>query len=446
VLTPQVSVLLTSWNTREEIRRCLDSLGAAASDALRYEVIAVDNASVDGSAELLAADPRVRLIRNRRNVGFAAAVNQAYRVATGELILLLNSDVSFHPGALDTMAGFLRERPDAAGVSPLCLNPDGSFQQHYVQLPSFAASLALFTMLRRAPGFRGALHRFELRGQDFSAPRPLASGSCLLLRAAVVGPNLIFDESFPIYWNDAVFVRQLEAAGHRLWMIPNAVVTHTRGASCRRLGPAMRCRHLLGGLVGYLRLTQPGYRLAIFRAVLLANYLVKTVAGRPTALGPGDLLAALRGDVGPLPTGDARDWAVVVGPERWLDHQQRSLHEEEAGDVAGRAIAQSGGSLRLLLVEPPGPSPRWRLETGQAGPSVWRLRLPTVLPFGHRLTGVNWVNGRIGAAVLRRWLDRHAGARTLHVDRGNAHLVGWLGEDVAARIEPAPRTPEFSRG
>jgi GT2 family glycosyltransferase len=432
--TPDVSVLLTSWNTREETRRCLESLREAARDGWTYEVVAVDNASFDGSAELLAADPGVRLIRNSRNVGFAAAVNQAYRAATGELVLLLNSDVRFHPGALDTMVRFLRDRPDAAGVSPLYLNPDGTFQQHYVQLPSFAASLALFTMLRRVPGFRGALHRFEMRGQDFSRPRELASGSCLLLRAAVVSPDRIFDESFPIYWNDAILTRQLEAAGHRLWMIPDAVVTHTRGASCRLLGPAMRFRHLLGGLVCYLRLTQPRYRLAIFRTVLLANYAIKSLAGRTTTLGFADLLAALRGDVGPLPDGDARDWAVVVGNERWVNEQQHRLRSGDAGD-----------ELRLLLVDPPGARQRWRATVDQTGPSQWRATLPTVLPYGHRLPGVRWINGRIGAAVLRRWLDGRPGTRSLHVDGRHAHLVGWLGEEMAANVDRR-REPELSRG
>jgi GT2 family glycosyltransferase len=141
-----------------------------------------------GSAELLATYLRVRLVRNGRDVGFAAAVNQAHRLATGRLVLLLNSDVRFHPGALSAMVRFLADRPDAAGVSSFHLNPDGSFQQHYVQLPSFPAAVALVTSWRRTPWFRGALRTFQLRGQDFSRPRPLASGSCMLLRREALGP------------------------------------------------------------------------------------------------------------------------------------------------------------------------------------------------------------------------------------------------------------------
>jgi GT2 family glycosyltransferase len=416
---PELSVLLVSWNTREETRRCLDSLRQTAAE-LSYEVVAVDNGSRDGSAELLAADNRVQLIRNEHNVGFAAAVNQAYRAATGELILLLNTDVTFHDGALQTMVDFLREHPGACGVSPLYLNPDGSLQQHYVQLPSLAACLALFTVLRRVPGFRAALHRFEMRGQSFSTPRELASGSCQLLRRRALAADQIFDENFPIYWNDALLARELTGAGHRLWMIPDAVVTHTRGASCSRLGPSVRFRHLIGGLVQYLERTGPHYRVFIFRAAMIANHLLKTAFGRATPLGWADLRAALRADLGPLPDGDTTGWAVVVGrqsDETWLEREPQAAEPD----------------VRLVLVDPEPPQPHRRFAIHQVAPSVWRASLPSPLPLGW-LTVVRWLNRRIAAAQLRQWLDGHAGARTLHVSPADAYLIGWLGEDLVAQV------------
>ena len=411
---PEVSVLLVSWNTREETRRCLESLRQTAA-GLSYEVIAVDNSSRDGSAELLAAQDRVRLIRNDHNAGFAAAVNQAYRAATGELILLLNSDVTLHQGALETMVEFLHDHPDAAGVSPLYLNPDGTFQQHYVQLPSLAACLALFTALRRVPGFRGALHRFQMRGQDFTKPRELGSGSCQLLRRRVLATDQIFDESFPIYWNDALLARELTGGGHRLWMIPDAVVTHARGASCSRLGPSVRFRHLIGGLVHYLDRTGQHYRVVIFRAAMIANHLLKTALGRTTPLSWTDLWAALRGDLGALPDGDTTRWVVVVG------HQ-------------GKNWPETAEDVRLVLVDPEPARPRRRFTIRQVSPSVWQTSLPTALPIGRRLAAVKWLNRRIAAAQLRQWLDGHAGARTLHVSSADAYLVGWLGEDVVAQV------------
>ncbi|MFK3979302.1 glycosyltransferase family 2 protein [Micromonospora sp. NPDC050397] len=433
---PLVSVLLVNWNTRDETRRCLESLRATTGPGQRFEVVAVDNGSRDGSAELLAAQPDVRLIRNRRNVGFAAAVNQAYREATGELILLLNSDVVCHPGALDTMVEFLGEHPDAAGVSPLYLNPDGTFQQHYVQLPSFAATIALVTAARRIPVFRRALHTFQMRGQDFSRPRPLASGSCMLLRRSVLPADHIFDERFPIYWNDAVLARTLQGAGHQLWMIPDAVVTHTRGASCRLLGPSVRFRHLLGSLVCYLRLTEPAYRLPIFRAAVYADHVIKRIFGRPVTLGFADLRAALRGDVGPLPDGDIRDWVVLASADPWTQTGRHRAVLVEALDA----------DRRVLFVDPPARFVRWRSVIRPAGESVWQASLPTVLPFGRRLPLADSVNRRVAAALLRRWLDQRPGARMLRVDDRAVALAGRLGEDAILPGTPDMPVLEPSRG
>ncbi|MFY1698042.1 MULTISPECIES: glycosyltransferase family 2 protein [unclassified Solwaraspora] len=432
-----LSILLVSWNTRDETEACLDSIPVGISSDVRYEIVAVDNGSCDGSAELLASYPKVRLLRNDHNIGFAAAVNQAYRHAEGKLILLLNSDVRMHPGTLSTMIEYLRQNPDAAGVSPLYLNPDGTFQQHYVNLPSFAATIALATSLRRLPGFRHALHRFQMRGEDFSRPRQLASGSCLLLRRTVLPTDWIFDERFPIYWNDAVLARTLQDAGHRLWMIPHAAVTHSRGASCRRLGPTIRQRHLLGSMIGFLALTEPRYKLIVFRAVALGDHVVKRLCNRPVTLGLGDLRAALRGDVGPLPDGDIRDWWVTFDAEQPADGRgTRPPRDPVTGPTA---TAEQPGTRILHLRSAPRALPRWRLTVRTEDKDVWYATLSSVLPFGAQSRWIDRLNLRIGAGQVRRWLDRQAGARVLHLadDRGAA-MIGYLGEDEV-RQSPAPQ-------
>src|SRR5438045_334207 len=99
ISTPSVSVLIVNWNTKEQVLQCLDALHEAA-EGLACEAIVVENGSVDGSPEALAARDDILLIQNQENLGFAAAVNQAYRRSTGDLILLLNSDVDLTPSAL----------------------------------------------------------------------------------------------------------------------------------------------------------------------------------------------------------------------------------------------------------------------------------------------------------------------------------------------------------
>ena len=139
---PDVSILIVNWNTRDITLRCLDHLPSAVDDDLGYEVIVVDDGSLDGSAAALKDRTDIELIENAANLGFAFAVNQAYRRSRAELVLLLNSDVDMSPGSLSTLTAFLRDYPVVAGVAPLYENPDGSRQPFHFRLPTFSMTLA----------------------------------------------------------------------------------------------------------------------------------------------------------------------------------------------------------------------------------------------------------------------------------------------------------------
>jgi GT2 family glycosyltransferase len=300
---PEISILMLSWNTRELTLRCLDSLPASAAKGLRYEVIVVDNGSRDGSAEALAKRSDIQLIANADNQGYAGGVNQAYVRARGDLILLLNSDIEFAPGALSALHGFLREHGEVAGVGPIYLNPDGTVQQHHYRLPTFTMILAnTSTLLSRVPALARQLRAYRMLDDDFSRPRPVQqpSASCLLLRRSRLPVDRLLDERFPIYFNDVALAHSLAMQGHQLWMTPEAVVVHEHGASTRLLGAA-RVRQHVGAQVRYLAATQPRHRLVLFRSLVFVQKVFALLLRRPGALGFGDLLKALRGDPGPLP-------------------------------------------------------------------------------------------------------------------------------------------------
>lgn len=406
-------MLLVSWNTREETRRCLESLPEAA-DGLSYEILVVDNGSRDGSAEMLLEQPRVQLISNDANRGFAAAVNQAYARAAGPLVLLLNSDVVLEPGTLTVLVRFLREHPQAAGVAPLYLNLDGTVQQHYMRLPTLPSSLALATSLRFLPGFRRAWNRYLMRGQDwFSGPVPVEqpSAACLLLRRTVLATQELLDERLPLYFNDVLLAHTLKAAGHQLWVTPDAVVRHTMGASTRLLDAEERSRNHLGGLIRYLQVTRGRHRLVAFRALVFIDRLARRVLRQPGGLALLDVIATLRGDMGQLPDSDCRGWVVVMSGIGWGSgaHRQHSMARELAAEH------------RVLFVDPPGLRPRWRLSVRQVEPSLWHAVVPSTLPLGRYLPPVNRFNRKIAAVALRRWLNRRPGRRVL-----------WIDEDLAA--------------
>ena len=156
--------------------------------------------------------------------------------------------------------------------------------------------------LRRLPPFARSVRRYGMLDDDFTKPRtvPQPSASCLLLRRDCLPPVQLLDERYPVYFNDVALARWLADRGHELWMTPDAAVRHVHGASTRMLGGTLARQHI-GAFVRYLRAYEPRYKLACFRAVVLLQKLSVYALLRADALPPRELLAALRGDPGPLP-------------------------------------------------------------------------------------------------------------------------------------------------
>jgi GT2 family glycosyltransferase len=304
VSKPLVSILIVNWNTLDLVVQCLDSLPRGAED-VTYEVIVVDNGSIDGSGDVLDQRGDIRLIRNTDNLGYAAAVNQAYRSAKGGFVLLLNSDVDLMPGALSTLAQFLNGHPSAAGVAPLYVNPDGTPQPFHFRFPTFAMTLANGTAIvrRLIPGSERLLREYHMLDEDFSHPRPVPqpSASCLLLRRSVLAGDHIFDERYPIFFNDVQLARSFADRGLALWVTPDATVIHDAHASTRRLGPTGR-RQYLGSLILMLTETEPPAKVWLYRVVIFIENIPKRILGRSSALGIRESWRALSGDVGSLPS------------------------------------------------------------------------------------------------------------------------------------------------
>ena len=299
-----VSILIVNWNTRELVLSCLDSLPEAVGGSSR-EVIVVDNGSIDGSADALEKRHEITLIRNSRNLGYAAAVNQAYRRSTGDFVLLLNSDVDLTPDALRALTHFLVEHPAAAGVAPLYVNPDGSPQPFHFRFPTFTTTLANGSMAVRRlhPGSTRLLREYRMLDDDFSQPRPVPqpSASCLLLRRSFLPADHVFDERYPIFFNDVQLARSLARRGLLLWVTPNATVIHEAHASTRMLGTT-GTRQYLASLIRMLEETEPSRNVWLYRLVVFLQHVPIWILRPSTTLGPMQLWKALSGEVGPLPS------------------------------------------------------------------------------------------------------------------------------------------------
>jgi GT2 family glycosyltransferase len=302
---PDISVLIVNWNTRDITLRCLDHLPSAVDDDLEYEVIVVDNGSVDGSAAAFRDRTDIELIENTANLGFALAVNQAYRHSSANLVLLLNSDVDMSEGSLSTLTAFLRDHPTVAGVAPLYENPDGSRQPFHFRLPTFSMTLANGSAIfrRLLPGSARLLAEYKMLDEDFSVPCPVPqpSASCLLLRRSCLPADHVLDECYPIYFNDVQLARSLAAKGFQLWATPDAVVTHEAHASGNLVDARVARRLYLASVIRMLDETESKPKVALYRGVVVIQNLGLLVLRRPGALGFRELGRVLAGDPGPLP-------------------------------------------------------------------------------------------------------------------------------------------------
>lgn len=229
-----LSVLVVSYNTRALLDACLKELQGSLQTP--YEVVVVDNASHDGSVEMLRNSwPQVRVLEMRTNVGFARAVNRGLALASGEYLLLLNPDTCVRPGALDQLVTFLGEHPEAGVAAPQLLNGDLTDQGTARAFPTPWASIfgrkSLLTRL--APNNRWS--RRYMVGQRINQSAPFVvdwvSGACLMVRRDVlekVGP---LDERFFMYWEDADWCRRIGDAGYAVYCVPGAKVVHYEGQS-----------------------------------------------------------------------------------------------------------------------------------------------------------------------------------------------------------------------
>jgi GT2 family glycosyltransferase len=233
---PLASVVIVNWNASRELEQCLHSL-YRNHPGLNLDVWVVDNASTDDSLAMLKANfPGVGLIINSRNLGFAAANNQAFLKIDprSRFVLVLNPDVVFTEETLTILINFLETRQNAHVVTPRVLGPDGSLQSTCRRRePSPVSMLArlvglsrLFPKSRKFSGYtcgdleESATHRIDS-----------ASGSFLFLKREVLEEVGGFDERFFMYAEDLDWCSRARKKGFTVYYHPATAVTHFQGTS-----------------------------------------------------------------------------------------------------------------------------------------------------------------------------------------------------------------------
>ncbi len=223
-----ISVLIVNYNTEKLLNDCLRSVSETAG-GIRYEIILVDNASSDNSVEMAKAlYPGIQVIRNERNRGFGAAVNQGLEVMKGRYALLLNTDAVLTQGALQKLLRFMESCPDAAMACGQLRNPDGSKQNSIGHFPS------LITLLTNTPLLEYLLpDKYPGKRYDFKEPVEIDSGigACLIVRKKAIDEVGRLDERFFFFFEETDWARSMRLAGWKIYFVPDAEIYHLQGQS-----------------------------------------------------------------------------------------------------------------------------------------------------------------------------------------------------------------------
>jgi GT2 family glycosyltransferase len=276
---PAVSAVVVSWNSRDVLLGCLDSL-ADHRPAGGLEVVVVDNASSDGSAAAAGAH-RVgaRVIANQTNRGLAAANNQGMATANGDTFLICNPDVVVREGAVDALLAAFERHPRAGFAIPRLVHPDGAVQVAAGDLPTLRDAL-LGRQASRAGDRQGG---FWWHGWAHDTERAIGHGgeACYLVRRTTVeevGPQ---DEGFPLDWEGIDWSERVGRAGWEIWFCPSAEVLHLGGVSIRQ-APARWVRQSHRGMYRYFAKRNP-----VWARPVLAVLFGARAAGKLVMVGVG---------------------------------------------------------------------------------------------------------------------------------------------------------------
>ncbi|HEX3246421.1 MAG TPA: glycosyltransferase family 2 protein [Chloroflexota bacterium] len=240
----RVSVIILNYNTSNDLRTCLRSVQQTrvGMDQDAIETFVVDNASTDGSADMVAAEfPWVKLIRADRNGGYAYGNNLALRESSGRYVMLLNPDALIPPGAIEALYDYLDAHPRAAVVGPRVLRPDGSLDLACRRsFPTLEVSsyrmLGLSKLFPRSRKF--GRYNLTYLDADEGAEVDSVVGACMLVRRAAIEQVGLLDEQFFMYGEDLDWAFRMKQAGWSILYHPGVTVLHRKGESSRRRSEA----------------------------------------------------------------------------------------------------------------------------------------------------------------------------------------------------------------
>lgn len=262
-----VSIIIPNWNGGDVLTECLKSILVHTQD-IDFEIIIVDNGSTDSSPQfirqLAESDDRVKPIFNRENLFFARACNQGFEISTGRYVIVGNNDIVLQDDAVKALVEYADAHPEVGAVTPRFCDRTGTPQEFFRRLPNALFVIAHYHRLGRAVDRfllgRRIQNAYFLRDRSFDRieviDQPGASFS-LLRRRVIDAIGMLFDERFPLLFNDVDLFQRIKRAGFASHVLSDTRVIHLEGVSSEKLDTAIYDDLLYRGMFDYFKTHHP---------------------------------------------------------------------------------------------------------------------------------------------------------------------------------------------
>ncbi|PLX28985.1 hypothetical protein C0581_00360 [Candidatus Parcubacteria bacterium] len=266
-----LSVITVTWNNEENITEQIISVFAGCKNITCEEIIS-DNGSTDGTVDLIKRQfPEIKLIENKKNLGFGGGNNKGVEIAQGEFILFLNPDMRVEPESLDIVVEWMRQHKDVGMVSPKLVDQYGKFNWDASprRLPKPWEQIALILKLPHV--FPRMLDRYHMKDLDIDLEQEVESvrGSFMLVRREIIEKlGWGFDPRYFIWYEDVDTCREVKNLGYKVMYSPVISCVDYVGQSFKKRATLWKQKEFTRSMLTYFKKWEPWYKwmwIALFR-------------------------------------------------------------------------------------------------------------------------------------------------------------------------------------
>lgn len=273
-----VSIIIVSWNTKALLKKCLDSI-FLYTKGVSYEIIIVDNNSSDGTQEMLASYPDIKIILNNQNLGFAKANNQGIRESSGKYIFLLNPDTEITKDAPALLAHYLRDNPSCGIAGPRLLNAGGSLQYSVRRFPKLLDQLLILLKLHNLFPKLLPLKKYFMTDFDRKATQPVDQlmGAAIIIKEEVIKKIGMFDENFWRNFEEVDFCLRAQHAGFQICYVPTVAIMHRKAESFKQVNRIRKQLNWNHDLLRFFKKHRQTWQWAILWIIQWVSLVIATV-------------------------------------------------------------------------------------------------------------------------------------------------------------------------